>query len=72
MSKHGAHDKKIQTPTAPSKDDMLRYVAESVVRDAIGKTPIFEKEVKRVMHTLKAMENDTIKRITKRHAEHPA
>ena len=72
MSKHGAHDKKTQTPTAPSKDDMLRYQAESVVRDAIGKTPIFEQEVKRVMQTLKTMEKDTVKRITKGRTERPA
>ena len=62
MPKHG----RPATPTAPSKDDMLRYQAESVVRDAIGKTPIFAKEVKRVMQTLKTMEKDTAKRLTNR------
>ena len=59
------------SPAAPPmteeemREEMLRHRAEQIVRDGVGKTPGFQREVARVVKELKALERDAGQRIGK-------
>jgi len=47
------------------QEEMRRHRAEQIVRDGVGKTPGFQREVARVVKELKALERDAGQRIGK-------
>lgn len=63
MAKHKNH--KADMPHEPSRDEMLRFQAESFVRDAIGKSPAFKSEVNRVLKEFKRLDKTTQGRMGK-------
>lgn len=50
------HKNTVGPPHEPSRDEMLRFQAESFVRDSIGKSPGFQQEVNRVLRELKRLD----------------
>ena len=67
-------ERKIIAPSSPAappmteeemREEMLRHRAEQIVRDGVGKTSGFEREVARVVKELKALERDAGRRVGK-------
>lgn len=63
MAKHRNHT--IAQPHEPSRDEMLRFQAESFVRDSLGKSPAFKSEVNRVLKEFKRLDKTTQGRMGK-------